>query len=400
MRSSLNFLTKSTSLTRRASLFSARADDRDLGHGGHGGSGGGEGGITPSQIILWPGRWTRRHFRVFAIDSRGSDHRAVVANIMRGRKGRLKKYRRSRQKFPLQLAPLGEQDGVTRLFGRLKEECKETDPKMRPWNDWILEETSRRIAHRAMFRRAGRLCQTGGRRLPCQIGAAFCNNRRDQTTCVGESIVAKLVGGNVQEAFRHLKGWYLAASEMQSKQCYHTMERQTLERVDLYARRQSPGDPLPLHLTLFKIDDDVPMDSKIWIVAGGLTYGRAGGTSGMRAKHVKAWLRGALEEEDPESQGNFVGNGDNWKLFVELVKVVWTRGIIPRQMLWSIVVLIPKGGGDYRGIGLLEPIWKVLKRIMDRRLDAIELHDCLHGCRAHRGTGTEVIEAKLAQQLI
>ncbi len=25
----------------------------------------------------------------------------------------------------------------------------------------------------------------------------------------------------------------------------------------------------------------------------------------------------------------------------------------PRQLLWSIVVLIPKGGGDYRGIGLL-----------------------------------------------
>ena len=66
---------------------------------------------------------------------------------MRGRKGRLKKYRRSRQKFPLQLAPLGEQDGVTRLFGRLKEECKETDPKMQPWNDWILEETWRLIAH-------------------------------------------------------------------------------------------------------------------------------------------------------------------------------------------------------------------------------------------------------------
>jgi hypothetical protein len=68
-------------------------------------------------------------------------------------------------------------------------------------------------------------------------------------------------------------------------------------------------------------------------------------------------------------------------------------------MLWSIVVLIPKGGGDYQGIGLLGPIWKVLERIMDRRLDAIELHDCLHGCRAHCGTGTGVIEAKLAQQL-
>jgi hypothetical protein len=211
--------------------------------------------------------------------------------------------------FPLQLAPLGEQDGVTRLFGRLREECEETDPKKRPWNDWILEETWRLIAHRAMLRRAGRLCQTGGRRLHRQIGAALRNVRRNRTARVGKNIVAELVGGNVQEA-------------TESKPCYHTMERQTSERVDLYARRQSPGDPLPLHLTPVEIDDDVPTDSKIRIVAGGLTNGRAGGASGMCAEHVKAWLRGVLEEEDPESQGNFAGHGDNWKLFVELVQAV------------------------------------------------------------------------------
>jgi hypothetical protein len=207
---------------------------------------------------------------------------------LRGWKGRIKKYRWSRQTFPLKLAPLGEQDGVTGLFGKLREECKETDPKKRPWNDWISEETWRLIAHQVMLRRAGRLCQTGGRRLHRQIGAALRNDRRDRTARVGENIVAELAGGNVQEAFRHLKGWCRAASETQSKPCYHTMERQTSERVDLYARRQSPEDPLPLHLTPVEIDDDVPTDSEIRTVAGGLTNGRAGGASGMRAKHVKA----------------------------------------------------------------------------------------------------------------
>ena len=58
-------------------------------------------------------------------------------------------------------------------------------------------------------------------------------------------------------------------------------------------------------------------------------------------------------------------------MFVRLVQAVWTHGIIPRQLLWSIVVLIPKGGGDYRRIGLLEPIWKVLERIMDLRFGTI-----------------------------
>ena len=80
----------------------------------------------------------------------------------------------------------------------------------------------------------------------------------------------------------------------------------------------------------------------------------------MRAEHVKVWLRVVLEEEDPESQG-IEEKGENWRLFIELVQAVWIHGIIPRQLLWSIVVLIPKGGEDYRGIGLLEPIWKVLE---------------------------------------
>jgi hypothetical protein len=64
-----------------------------------------------------------------------------------------------------------------------------------------------------------------------------------------------------------------------------------------------------------------------------------------------------------------------------------------------IIILIPKGGDDYRGIGLLEPMWKVCKRVMDLRLNAFDLHNSFHGCRDKHGTGTAGIEAKLAQQL-
>jgi hypothetical protein len=92
-----------------------------------------------------------------------SDHHAVVDYIPWGRMGRIKKYCRGRQKFPLQLALLGEQDEVTRLFGRLREECQEKDPTKRPWNNWISKETWRLIPQRAMLRRTNHLCQTGGR---------------------------------------------------------------------------------------------------------------------------------------------------------------------------------------------------------------------------------------------
>jgi hypothetical protein len=63
------------------------------------------------------------------------------------------------------------------------------------------------------------------------------------------------------------------------------------------------------------------------------------------------------------------------------------------------MVLLLKGGGDYRGIRLLEPLWKVVECIMDRRLNALPLHEVLHGCQNGCGTGTAILEAKLAQQI-
>jgi hypothetical protein len=37
------------------------------------------------------------------------------------------------------------------------------------------------------------------------------------------------------------------------------------------------------------------------------------------------------------------------------MQAVWEYGSIPKQMRWEVIVLLPKGGGDYRGIGLLKP---------------------------------------------
>ena len=65
--------------------------------------------------------------------------------------------------------------------------------------------------------------------------------------------------------------------------------------------------------------------------------------------------------------------------FQPLVQAIWTTGSVPTQMSRMIVVLLPKGGGDYRGIGLLNPIRKVVKKVMVYWFTALKLHDCLHG---------------------
>ncbi len=81
----------------------------------------------------------------------------------------------------------------------------------------------------------------------------------------------------------------------------------------------------------------------------------------LRAKDLKEWLRGVEDEEDPEDGVGREGAGDRWSLLVRIIQEVWRTGHIPLQLHWVIVVLIPKGGGDYQGIGLLEPIWKVIE---------------------------------------
>ena len=59
-----------------------------------------------------------------------------------------------------------------------------------------------------------------------------------------------------------------------------------------------------------------------------------------------------------------------------------------------------QGGKYYRGIGLVEVMWKVVAEILNRRLTAsITFHDLLHGFRAGCGTGNATFEAKLLQQL-
>ena len=147
--------------------------------------------------------------------------------------------------------------------------------------------------------------------------------------------------------------------------------------------------------TKYVMRDGVPSDVEIREVVQGLRNGRAGGPSGIQAEHLKEFLKGMVTEEKEEVEGA----GDNWRMVVNLVQSIWAEGHVPQQMLWMTVVLIPKGGGNYRGIRFLEPLWKVVEVLMDKRLQAIEFHDCLHGFLVGRGTVTATIEAKLAQQL-
>ena len=345
----------------------------------------------------------RRRFRRVGLRKprhHDSDHRAVIAIVRGGKTKRLGAYRRRRRRIPLRLArPLGR---LETAFEEAKEACKAVPPRKREANSWISEATWALVDHRAMLRYRGDLSQRVQRMLGRRIRASLQDDRKARTARVGTAIQGHLAGGDLKEAWRCVKGWYRTASEVPPRPCFQTMERQTQERVELYGKVNPPGAPIPINVDAFDVADDAPSDGELRVaVATGLRNGRAGGASRVRAEDMKEWLRGARAEEKAQEEGlqGHEGAGDRWRALVELIQAIWEMGYIPQQMLWVIVVLIPKGGGDYRGIGLLEPFWKLIEVVMDRRLNIVELHDSLHGFRAGRGCGTATIEAKLAQQL-
>ena len=99
-----------------------------------------------------------------------------------------------------------------------------------------------------------------------------------------------------------------------------------------------------------------------------------------------------MEESD-------VGLGNKWRIFIKVMQAVWEQGSASEQIRWEIIVVLPKDGGDYHGIGLLEPYWKVVEKIMVAQLALIKFHDCLHGRLSNWGAGTATIKAKLHQSL-
>ena len=107
----------------------------------------------------------------------------------------------------------------------------------------------------------------------------------------------------------------------------------------------------------------------------GLNNGRARGAVGIRAEHIKGWLRN-MEREEKEEHGN-EGVGDAWRKFVKFIHAIWETWSVLQQMTWTVIVLLSNEGGDYMGIEPLDPLWKYIEVIMHNILKTLNYHDCL-----------------------
>jgi hypothetical protein len=66
----------------------------------------------------------------------------------------------------------------------------------------------------------------------------------------------------------------------------------------------------------YAIGNNRPIESKLRVAVFLLSHGWCRGASGIRAEHIKVWLRGAKKEEDPETAVSHVGAGKMWHKFI------------------------------------------------------------------------------------
>ena len=82
---------------------------------------------------------------------------------------------------------------------------------------------------------------------------------------------------------------------------------------------------------------------------------RAVGPSGMRDEHLRMWLRAATWEERPDL--------GNWDKVVAMIQSAFRRVELVAPCVWQMVLMISKGGGtNFRGIFLVEVLWKTISR--------------------------------------
>lgn len=90
-----------------------------------------------------------------------------------------------------------------------------------------------------------------------------------------------------------------------------------------------------------------------------------------------------------------------YAMFCNMIIACFERVQLPQKMARASVVRIPKpDSAEMRGIGIVESPWKVISAIINNRImERTKFHDTIHGFRPGRGTGSAILEVKLAMSL-
>ena len=234
-----------------------------------------------------------------------------------------------------------------------------------------------------------------------EIKKSLAKDRRERTERVGAEIEEDLEFRDPKSAFGKLKKWYRQSTGRPLKPTREDLEELTKEREQLYSKVENLQPMFKLVEVDTDVDDSIPGEEEIAKALKRMKNGKAPGPSGIRADQLKVWRRRWKKEMERREEDRNEEAMAPWEAVVEQIQEVYRSGKMPSRMTQAICVLIPKNDkGEYRGIGLLEAMWKLTTAVANRRMSrGIRLHDAHHGFREGRGTGTAILETKLRMQL-
>jgi hypothetical protein len=239
----------------------------------------------------------------------------------------------------------GTQTKANIMFQEIKSFVEKVWRPARIWTSWISETTWQMIDGRAAIRKNYKSQCIIVRRLSRRIAKAIKADRKQRTKNAGEAIEYMLKRDNLKWAWSALNAWYKHADGRGSKPSRDDLDKLEAEYNSLYRRGNPPGDPVPVLVAPFYVDDGVPLEGEIADTVRRMRNGKAPGPSGIRVEHLKEWLVLSEREQDPD--------GSKWGKVYELIQHVFLLGDFPTELLWSVLEPIPKGSGGFRGIGLL-----------------------------------------------
>ena len=326
-----------------------------------------------------------------------TDHSILIGMVKLVAKRHHRRYAKSRSKYPIAKVKPEDMNRADQLLAELAEHAAKRKKSDGRDNSWISDRTWRLIDQRTEARRTGN--SVWKRTLARVIRKALRQDRKARAEAAAESACKLLEEGKIREAFGSIKGWYKDAGPRPSKPSVEEINSTRAEYEKLFTDEEPVGDPIPLHVEAADINDDPPTEMEVVESLLKLKNHKAAGASGITADLVKEWYRAARPEKNdviPDATSVVL-----WEKVLEIVHLAFHDGVIPRDFCNGIMVLIPKSNpGEYRGIALLEILYKLVSSIINRRISSkIEFDDAIHGFRQGRGTGTAILEAKLLAQL-
>ena len=83
----------------------------------------------------------------------------------------------------------------------------------------------------------------------------------------------------------------------------------------------------------------------------------------MRTDHLRGWLATTTSEEDLDTE--------KWYQVIELVNKASREGRLLAECTWKTVVLIPKGNGGFRVMGLEEVLCKTGLDVINHHIEVL-----------------------------